>query len=441
MNRLLRRSRSASFDGPTSDPFAAIPVAIAAPAAPAAATAAPTAAIPPPAAVSAARLPPDIVQGKQAVPAGVASSSSLATHGAPATTLLQTTGSVPVQPLHLGGSSGGLVPRVPAPAIGSSSSDGLPLSISHHFTMGRLEHDSGNYTKWRQLFYFVSCKYNVQHHLDVPSAPLRKSAIWRNDDLTMVLWFYGVITDDLMDVVGSPDSTAFDIWTQLHLHFRDNQAGRAVILGAEFRNLVQGDLSVAEYCRRLKSLTIELGEVGERVTDQTLTLQLIRGLSRKYHVMATLLPMQSPFPSFVQARSRLLMEEITANERARLDAAPSTPPPPSPSPTMALTTAAPSASPTPPPTRAGTPPPPPTPTKAAVAADVAAALLPAASHRAGLPRLGAARHSLHPGRTHGTSPRTTPSSRHPPRGAGSGSPPTPPGCSVPGLLLRSRRTR
>ena len=38
--------------------------------------------------------------------------------------------------------------------------------------------------------------------------------------------------------------------------------------------------------------------------------------------MATLLPMQTPFPSFVQARSRLLMEEIAANDRARLDGRP-----------------------------------------------------------------------------------------------------------------------
>lgn len=34
--------------------------------------------------------------------------------------------------------------------------------------------------------------------------------------------------------------------------------------------------------------------------------------------MATLLSMQDPFPSFLQARSQLLLEEIAANERTRL---------------------------------------------------------------------------------------------------------------------------
>lgn len=183
------------------------------------------------------------------------------------------------------------MPLLDAPDVGSSSSVGLPPSISHHFTSGKLELESGNYSKWRQLFYFISCKYNVHHHLDMASEPLQESTVWRNDDLTMVLWFYGVVADELMDVVASPASTAFDIWTQLHLLFRDNQEGRTVIHDAEFRNLVQGDLSVAEYYRCLKSLANELREVGEHITDQTLTLQLIRGLSRKYQVMATLLPM------------------------------------------------------------------------------------------------------------------------------------------------------
>lgn len=130
-----------------------------------------------------------------------------------------------------------------------------------------------------------------------------------------------VIADELLDVFMSPASTAYDVWAQLHLLFRDNQPDRAIILSAEFRNIVQGGLFIPEYSRRLKSLTDALGDVGGHIIDQTLTLQLTCSLSRKFQVMATPLPMQVSFPSFVQARSRLLME-ITANERARLDGRP-----------------------------------------------------------------------------------------------------------------------
>lgn len=101
--------------------------------------------------------------------------------------------------------------------------------------------------------------------------------------------------------------------------FLDNQAGRAIHLSAEFRSTVQGDLTVAENARRLQSLAAALDDVEEPITDRTLTLQFIHGLSRRLHVLATVLPLQVSFPTFAQAQSRLLLEEITQNERARAD--------------------------------------------------------------------------------------------------------------------------
>ncbi|KAE8767945.1 retrotransposon unclassified [Hordeum vulgare] len=80
-------------------------------------------------------------------------------------------------------------------------------------------------------------------------------------------------------------------------------------------------MSVAQYCRRLQQLANAMADVGELVSDRSLTLQLVRGLSRRFHVMATLLPMQQPFPSFVRARSRLLLEETGLTERERAIAA------------------------------------------------------------------------------------------------------------------------
>ncbi|XP_044358620.1 uncharacterized protein [Triticum aestivum] len=162
--------------------------------------------------------------------------------------VLRTAGSIPV-PRPAGA-------LIPAPGIGaagpSSSAPGLPSSIAHLFHR-KLDPDAGNYSKWRQLFYVICCRHNVQHHLDIAANPRHQSAVWRNDDLTLVLWMYEVITEDLQDVVMSPTSTAYNVWVQLHVLFRDNASGRAIILEAEFRNLVQGDMSIAEYSRRLKA--------------------------------------------------------------------------------------------------------------------------------------------------------------------------------------------
>jgi hypothetical protein len=183
----------------------------------------------------------------------------------------------------------------------------------------KLDLAAGNYSKWRQIMYFVLSKFDMQGHVEADTNPLEQDAVWRHEDITIVLWIYATITDELYDVVMTPKSTAYQVWTSLHTFFRDNQPGRAIHLSAEFRSLFQGELSIAAYCRRLKSLSDALADVDEPVSDRTLTLQLIRGLNPRFQVMATVLTMQHPFPTFVQARSRLLLEEIALAARDRLD--------------------------------------------------------------------------------------------------------------------------
>nr|XP_020186704.1 uncharacterized protein LOC109772425 [Aegilops tauschii subsp. strangulata] len=156
--------------------------------------------------------------------------------------------------------------------------------------------------------------YDAEDHITHFTPPLERGVAWRNADVTILLWIYGTVADELYEVIRGADNTA---WSKLDSFFLDNQAGRAVHLGAEFRNLQQGDMRMAEYCRRLKALANALADVDEEVTDRALTLQLLRGLSRRYQIIATVLPMQNPFPTFVQARFRLLLEEISLDARDR----------------------------------------------------------------------------------------------------------------------------
>lgn len=65
---------------------------------------------------------------------------------------------------------------------------------------------------------------------------------------------------------------------------------------------VQGDLGVNDYCRRLKAMADTRGELGDPVTDQQLVLAMIGGLNPKYEILQTIIPLQRPFPMFVEAR-------------------------------------------------------------------------------------------------------------------------------------------
>lgn len=73
--------------------------------------------------------------------------------------------------------------------------------------------------------------------------------------------------------------------------------------------MIQGDMSAIDYCHKIKTLADALGDVGQTVSDAILALTMIRGMNPKYGSLATLLPLITPFPSFIQARSHLILEE------------------------------------------------------------------------------------------------------------------------------------
>lgn len=85
----------------------------------------------------------------------------------------------------------------------------------------------------------------------------------------------------------------------------------------DFRSLVQGDLTIIVYCHRLKALPDALAGVDQPVSGETLVLQMILCFNSKFDTTGTILPTQQPFPTFIQARSILLLEETAQNTIAR----------------------------------------------------------------------------------------------------------------------------
>jgi len=92
-------------------------------------------------------------------------------------------------------------------------------------------------------------------------------------------WIFGTITNDLAASISTRDSTARVAWLAVESQFLNNKETRALLLEAKFRNFIQGDLSVAEYCKEMKRMADMLEDLGETVTDRTLVLNVIRGLN------------------------------------------------------------------------------------------------------------------------------------------------------------------
>ena len=60
----------------------------------------------------------------------------------------------------------------------------------------------------------------------------------------------------------APGSTTKQVWDAIANLFRDNKKSRALALDDVFRNTAQGDMTISDYCAKLKSLSDALDDVG-----------------------------------------------------------------------------------------------------------------------------------------------------------------------------------
>jgi len=100
-------------------------------------------------------------------------------------------------------------------------------------------------------------------------------------DYVVKSWILGTLADDLAEVISSQSSTTRDAWLAVESQFLGNREARAIQLETKFRNFVQGDLSISEYCRCLK-MADDLGACDEVITYRTLVLNVIRGLNDNF---------------------------------------------------------------------------------------------------------------------------------------------------------------
>jgi hypothetical protein len=152
-------------------------------------------------------------------------------------------------------------------------------------------------------------------------------------DSVVVSWIFGTISIDLQDIARERGISARQTWLTLENQFIGNSETRALHLDAMFRNFVQGDLSMAEYCRKMKAMADSLGDLDCPVSDRNLVLNVLRGLNKKYEHLRAIITRSRPFPSFLKLRDALVLEELQLGPeyqtRHRHHLRPSTPTTPS----------------------------------------------------------------------------------------------------------------
>ncbi|XP_066354353.1 uncharacterized protein [Miscanthus floridulus] len=185
---------------------------------------------------------------------------------------------------------------------------------------------AANYNQWRAtLSLVVLGKYALTDHVLTDVVNVDCSA-WMQMDCTILTWIDGTIHGNLQQSAMLRNPNARVAWTFLENDFIGQRESGALLLSVEFRMAKQGASSITDFCRRLETMAVALTDFDDPIGDRTLVLTLLRGLSGKFWPMVSNLKMRQPFPTFQQARTLLLLEEIDIDGvTAETDAA--SPPP------------------------------------------------------------------------------------------------------------------
>jgi hypothetical protein len=158
-------------------------------------------------------------------------------------------------------------------------------------------------------FLLTLTKFSLECH--VLSDVVQTSPDWVRMNAVVRTWILGTISDDLVDTISQRGASARVLWLSIESQFLGNHTTRALYTDQEFRSFSQGDLPIAEYCRRYKKLAEDLRDLGEPVSDRTLILNIIHGLNERFLTLALHLRRTNPLPSFLQVHNDLTLEELT----------------------------------------------------------------------------------------------------------------------------------
>jgi hypothetical protein len=100
------------------------------------------------------------------------------------------------------------------------------------------------------------------------------------------------------------------VWFALEAQFLNNYKSCVLQFNARFHIFKQGDLSVSDYCRRMKGMVDDLCALGETITDHHLILNLLHGLNKRFNHMKIFIKWSQLFLSVHTVYSHLELEEI-----------------------------------------------------------------------------------------------------------------------------------
>ncbi|XP_071689538.1 uncharacterized protein [Rutidosis leptorrhynchoides] len=171
--------------------------------------------------------------------------------------------------------------------------------------------DHLNYDAWTDLFETHCIGFDVIDHIDntYDKRPPPTDPEWVKLDSIVRMWIYSTISPDVLENIHEKKSTARATWLNLETLFRTNKDSTALQLEHDLRNFTLGDMSIKDYCTKIKSMADLLKNIGEPVSDKHLVAYTLQGLPRKWNGVTRAIRLREKQPTWVQTRAILLSEE------------------------------------------------------------------------------------------------------------------------------------
>jgi hypothetical protein len=112
-----------------------------------------------------------------------------------------------------------------------------------------LDASSTHYAHWRDNVLLTLQQYALADRV-LSDATFPDVPAWDRMDTVVQSWLYNTILPKLQDVTCQNGHTTRDAWLALEDQFISNRETRALHIDAAFRNFVQGDLNINEYCQK-----------------------------------------------------------------------------------------------------------------------------------------------------------------------------------------------
>ncbi|XP_071727490.1 uncharacterized protein [Rutidosis leptorrhynchoides] len=171
--------------------------------------------------------------------------------------------------------------------------------------------DHLNYDAWTDLFETHCIGFDVIDHIDdtYDNQTRPTDPEWVKLDSIVRMWIYSTIAPEVLENIHEKKSTARATWLNLETLFRTNKDSTAFQIEHDLRNITLGDMSVKDYCTKIKSISDLLKNIGEPISDKNLVAYTLQGLPRKWNGVTRAIRLREKQPTWIQTRAILLSEE------------------------------------------------------------------------------------------------------------------------------------